>query len=89
MEDRSRCLFNAIKRDPNYVYYFCTKHTFKEEAENWIDTLPDLLSHSFSDEEIDSITTETHPSCSYQAYPAENTDDAAAVYDTLLSGRAI
>eukprot|EP00957_Ditylum_brightwellii_P050011 3790989-Ditylum_brightwellii.AAC.2 len=84
MADKSRRLFNAIERDPNNVYYFCTKYISKEEAENWIDTLPELLSHCFSAEEMDSVTTETHPSCSYQDYPKENTDDAASVYDTLL-----
>eukprot|EP00957_Ditylum_brightwellii_P077209 5867375-Ditylum_brightwellii.AAC.1 len=89
MAHRSRRLFNVIKRDPNVVYYFCTKYIFKEEAENWINTLPDLFSHSFSDEEIYSITTETHHSYSYQVYLAENTDDAASVYDTPLSGRMI
>eukprot|EP00957_Ditylum_brightwellii_P056341 4271309-Ditylum_brightwellii.AAC.1 len=35
---------------------------------------------------MDSVTTETHPSCNYQVYPMENTDNAASVYDTLLLG---
>eukprot|EP00957_Ditylum_brightwellii_P006430 488260-Ditylum_brightwellii.AAC.1 len=41
--DESTRLFSAVEKDPNNIYYFVTKRALQEEAEAWIDDLPETL----------------------------------------------
>ena len=74
-----------MEKDPNEVYYFATKKHLREEAEVWIDDLADLLLHQFSAEEMDSVTTDAHPTRSYRAVPTAHTNEAVSVYNTILA----
>eukprot|EP00957_Ditylum_brightwellii_P208173 15356164-Ditylum_brightwellii.AAC.1 len=57
-----------------------------EEAENWIDDLPELLARHFPPSVMDKVTLDSQPTRSYRVLPTENTDDAVLVYNTILSG---
>eukprot|EP00957_Ditylum_brightwellii_P191831 14603651-Ditylum_brightwellii.AAC.1 len=84
--DESMLLFSAIEKDPNKVYNFITKKYLRDEAENWIDDLPELLFCRFLPSDMDKVTTDTHPTRSYRVLPTKNTDDAVSVHNTILSG---
>eukprot|EP00957_Ditylum_brightwellii_P142436 10852143-Ditylum_brightwellii.AAC.1 len=57
-----------------------------EEAEAWIDNLPEILVTRFLVDDMDSVTTGINPKCSYQVIPSDNTDDAVSVYNLILVG---
>eukprot|EP00957_Ditylum_brightwellii_P209282 15361076-Ditylum_brightwellii.AAC.2 len=63
--DKSTLLFSAVEKDPNNVYDFVTKKALCEEAEAWIDDLPETLVTRFLVGDMDSVTTDTHPTRSY------------------------
>eukprot|EP00957_Ditylum_brightwellii_P087647 6673591-Ditylum_brightwellii.AAC.1 len=86
MADATRFLFSAIEKDPNEVYYFVTKKYTREEAENWIDDLPELIACCFPPSVVDEVTLDSQPTRSYRALPMENTDNAVLLYNTSLSG---
>eukprot|EP00957_Ditylum_brightwellii_P057367 4350226-Ditylum_brightwellii.AAC.1 len=64
--DKSTHLFSAVEKYPNNVYYFVTKRALHEEAEAWIDNLPETLVSRFLVDDMDSVTTDTNPTHSYQ-----------------------
>eukprot|EP00957_Ditylum_brightwellii_P207849 15354786-Ditylum_brightwellii.AAC.1 len=86
MADELILLFSAAEKDPNKVFYFVTKKALCEEAEEWINDLPETLVTRFSVDDMDSVTTDTHPTRSYQVIPSENTDDAVSAYNLILVG---
>eukprot|EP00957_Ditylum_brightwellii_P090992 6928449-Ditylum_brightwellii.AAC.1 len=64
--DKSKHLFSAIEKDPNEVYYFVTSKVLQEEAELWIDNLPETLATWFSEYDMNNVTTDYHPTRSYR-----------------------
>eukprot|EP00957_Ditylum_brightwellii_P109765 8372259-Ditylum_brightwellii.AAC.1 len=84
--DKSTRLFSAVEKDPNNVYYFVTKKALCEEAEAWIDGLPDTLVTRFLVNDMDNVTTDINPTRSYRVIPSENTDAAVSVYNSILAG---
>eukprot|EP00957_Ditylum_brightwellii_P087018 6623697-Ditylum_brightwellii.AAC.1 len=86
MLDKSTCLFSAVEKDPSIVYYFITKKALCEEAEAWINDLPETLVTRFLVDNMDSVTTNTNPMRSYQVIPSENTDDTVSAYNSIMAG---
>eukprot|EP00957_Ditylum_brightwellii_P064587 4901659-Ditylum_brightwellii.AAC.1 len=78
-------LFSAVEKDLNKVYYFVTKKVLHDDAEHWIDELPELLICCFSPADMDKITTDTHPTHSYRNLPTEHIEDTVSVYNIMLS----
>eukprot|EP00957_Ditylum_brightwellii_P042776 3239005-Ditylum_brightwellii.AAC.1 len=74
--DELRHLFSAVEKDPNKVYYFVTKKILQDEAELWINNLPETLVTRFSVDDMDNVTTDSHPTHSYRVIPTEHTNDA-------------
>eukprot|EP00957_Ditylum_brightwellii_P075238 5717384-Ditylum_brightwellii.AAC.1 len=70
--DKSTCLFSAVEKDPN------------NEVEAWIDYLPEKLVTRFLVDNVDSVTTDTNPTHSYQVILSDNTDDAVSAYNLIL-----
>eukprot|EP00957_Ditylum_brightwellii_P168786 12847416-Ditylum_brightwellii.AAC.1 len=89
MADGSTHLFSAVEKDPNNVYYFVTKKILCEEAEMWIDDLPETLVTRFLADYMDSLTTDTHPMHSYRFLPTENTNDAVSAYNSILADEMV
>eukprot|EP00957_Ditylum_brightwellii_P001062 84057-Ditylum_brightwellii.AAC.1 len=87
--DDSTYLFNNIKKDSNKVFYFISKEILHSEVDDWLNDLFKLLHQIFSYKDIDLITTDKGPNRTYRVIPMEYTEDAAFVYDTVLSGQLI
>eukprot|EP00957_Ditylum_brightwellii_P204118 15337767-Ditylum_brightwellii.AAC.1 len=83
--DELTLLFSAAEKDPNNVYYFVTKKILREEAETRTDDLPETLVTRFLVDDMDSVTTDTHPMRSYRVLPTENTNDAISAYNSILA----
>eukprot|EP00957_Ditylum_brightwellii_P072101 5480746-Ditylum_brightwellii.AAC.2 len=81
----SNILFSTVKKDPNEVYYFVTKKKLRDEAEEWIDQLPDFPFSQFLPENTRTVTTDSNPTCNYKSLPTEHMDDAVTYYNSVLS----
>eukprot|EP00957_Ditylum_brightwellii_P155267 11820234-Ditylum_brightwellii.AAC.2 len=85
MPGKSTHLFSAVEKHPNSMYYFVTKKALHEEAEAWINVLPETLVTRFLVDNMDSVTTDTNPTRSYQVIPSDNLDHAVSVYNSILA----
>eukprot|EP00957_Ditylum_brightwellii_P156968 11946304-Ditylum_brightwellii.AAC.1 len=68
------------------MYYFVTKKALHEEGEVWINDLPETLVTRSLVDDMDSVTTDTNPTRSYQVIPSDNMDDAVSAYNSILAG---
>eukprot|EP00957_Ditylum_brightwellii_P081731 6217597-Ditylum_brightwellii.AAC.1 len=53
----------------------------------WINDLPETLVTRFLVDGMDSVTTDTHPTRSFQVILSDNTDDAVSAYNSILAGK--